>query len=172
MPIDAAGPVKGAISPIERVLPHLTSAASLADAADGAAARFVVADAAATVANAASASTAAIAIALLLIRTPPLDFTAPALLPPFVTKPRPTCCPHICDSPANRKGGTPRGCAWAQARRSRCSALSRAAGGSRNPAAVEWIGPPHGRRLPLSRCTRAPRTGGCGRELCWAGRSR
>src|ERR671935_2909132 len=81
MPIDAAGPVKGAISPIERVLPHLTSAASLADAADGAAARFVVADAAATAANAASASTAAIAIALLLIRTPPLDFTAPALLP-------------------------------------------------------------------------------------------
>src|SRR5438477_1307599 len=70
IPIEAAGPVKGAISPIDRVLPHLTSDATLAEAADGAAARFVVADAAATVANAASASTAAIAIALLLIRTP------------------------------------------------------------------------------------------------------
>jgi hypothetical protein len=81
MPIDAAGPVNGAISPIDRVLPHVTSDAALAELAEGAAARFVVADAAATVANAASASAAAIAIALLLIRTPPLDFTDPALLP-------------------------------------------------------------------------------------------
>jgi hypothetical protein len=53
------------------VLPHETSCVSADAVADGAAARSTVADAAATIARAASASTAAIAVALLLIESPP-----------------------------------------------------------------------------------------------------
>src|SRR6266487_7062127 len=73
MPIDAAGPVTGAMNPMVRVLPHLISAAPLPVCAVGAAARSGVTYAAATIANAApSASKAATAVALLLLtRSPP-----------------------------------------------------------------------------------------------------
>src|SRR5947207_1005993 len=108
MPIDAAGPVTGAMKPIVRVLPHLTSAASLLAGAAGAAARSGVAQAAATIASAApSASKAAVAVALLLlIRSPPW-FSYPVLLP-LVTILEPTCCRDRLGPLGSRTDGRPR----------------------------------------------------------------
>jgi hypothetical protein len=68
LPSEAAGPVIGSSTPIVRVVPHEISLESAEDAADGAAERLAVADAAATITNAApSASKAATAVALLLL---------------------------------------------------------------------------------------------------------